>query len=264
MSKKAASPAPLHDVVMASESELTLPKPYYDQDGITIYHGDCFDFQWTGDVVITDPPYGTTQCKWDTPIDLVAFWDKVASSPAVVHCNQPFTSSLIMSNIKNYRHRWVWDKLVGASGHLNAKRQPMRRLEDIAVFGKCSYNPVMGVGEPVSHSGTGDSSKREGVNGKSDYIKTVDRTERYPIDLLCFKRVDTRHGRIHRTQKPVDLMSYLVRTYSSPGDTICDPFMGSGSTLVAAKLEGRKAIGIELEEQYCEAAAKRLSQGVLF
>lgn len=237
-----------------------------------LYNEDCFEtFKRLKpnsiDLVLVDPPYGTTQCKWDSIIPLKEMWEELnritkPNSPVLVMATQPFTSYLVCSNIKQYKYSWVWDKMTQPSGHLNAKKQPMKRTEDITVFCKsvASYYPIMWESKPVSHKGGQDKST--GVFGVNRVVEYNKRSERYPIDLICFQKVQTRTNRLHPTQKPVDLMEYLIKTYSNEGDTVLDFAMGSGTTGVACGNLGRRFIGCDsdVEHGYFQIAQQRIEE----
>lgn len=245
-------------------------KPYYEHDGITIYHGDCREILPTlskVDLVLTDPPYGATSSGWDVAIDGNIIFEMISrfECPIVLFAQQPYSSQLVCSKLGWFKHEWIWAKN-RASNFLNAKVQPMREHEQILVFfdGKVPYIPQKTEGhDPVNFS-------RRKANSSSVYgfhkeaVNNAGATDRYPRSILDFKCVDNCSAdRYHPNQKPVALMRFLCLTYSLLNDTILDFTCGSGSTLVAAKDLGRNAIGIELDEKYCEIAANRLAQGVL-
>jgi DNA modification methylase len=242
--------------------------PYYQRDGITLYHGDCLACMPllatnSLDAIVCDPPYGTTSCKWDSVIPLEEMWNQIGrvskpSAATVLHASQPFTTTLINSNREKFKYAIVWDRVVSPTGHLNAKTQPLRRVEDIAVFYALppTYNPQMGTGKPVSH--TGGKDRPRGVYGANKVVGCDEETSRYPVNIVCFKKVQTRSGRLHPTQKPVELMEYLIRTYTNEGDTVLEFAMGSGTTLVACVKTGRRGIGIEIDEKFCEVSANRV------
>ncbi len=245
-------------------------KPYYEHTGITIYHGDCLEIMPTlqaasVDLVLCDLPYGTTQNKWDAVIPFNALWveyERVCVGAIVLTASQPFTSALVMSNAKGFRYSWTWDKVNRITGFLNAKRQPLRNVEDILVFwpGKqTTYNPQMAAGKPYRVS-PAKVQHSDNYGGQKPVPLRVNEGTRYPTALLVIPG-DERGtvGRIHPTQKPVALMEYLIKTYTNPGDTVLDNCMGSGTTGVACVNTGRSFIGIEIEERYCEIAAKRLA-----
>lgn len=218
------------------------------------------------DMVMCDLPYGTTACKWDTIIPFEPLWAayrRVCKKNAaiVLTASQPFTSALVMSNVKEFRYQWTWDKMVTPTGHLNAKKMALRRTEDVLVFyhSQCTYNPQMTTGKAVSKTAT--TAQRKCVYGAHADTGCKDVTTRYPVNLLQIKKVDTRHGRLHPTQKPVALMEYLIKTYSNEGDTVLDNCMGSGTTGVACGNLNRRFIGIEkdTEHGYFQIAQQRIS-----
>ncbi len=215
------------------------------------------------DLVLTDLPYGQTRCRWDTPIDLERFWPLVwrALKPAgtVVHfAAQPFTSRLISSAYADFRYVWIWEK-PKATGHLNAKKQPLRAHEDIVVFYRQlgTYNPQFTEGKP--YKGTARPASKTTEHYSTYGAAREDNPGvRYPRSVLRFPHtLGKKEQKVHPTQKPVELLRYLVRTYSNPGDWILDPCEGAGSTGVAAALEDRSYIGIELDAQMSRHARKR-------
>lgn len=216
------------------------------------------------DMVLADPPYGTTSCKWDSIIPLEPMWEqlkRVTQSKGVIimTASQPFTSKLIMSNVEMFKYCWTWDKANRVSGHLNAKRQPLRVTEDICVFysSQPKYNPQMVDGEPYTAVSRG--RKTENYGTQADGVLTICDGKRYPKNLLRIP-ADERGsvGRIHPTQKPVALMEYLVKTYTLEGETVLDFTMGSGTTGVACVKTGRNFIGIEKDERYFAIAEERI------
>ena len=247
--------------------------PYYEHAGITIYLGDCLEIMPTlqaasVDLVLCDLPYGTTACKWDAVIPFAPLWAayrRVArqAAPIILHCAQPFTAALVMSNVAAFKYQWVWQKDAG-TGFGNCNRQPLRDHEDIAVFYSAQpvYHPQFARGAAYTTTSKG-GNHASGVyaGGGLNPITTENTGRRFPKTVLAFAR--EKRGRCHPTQKPVALMEYLIRTYTNPGDTVLDNCMGSGSTGVACINTGRNFIGIEIEERYCEIAAKRLAQEVM-
>ena len=182
----------------------------------------------TVDLVYCDLPYGTTQCKWDTVIDLDKWWALVwkvckPNAAVVLHSAQPFTATLVNSQIKYFKYDWVWEKSK-ATNYLNAKKQPLRAHESICVFYKKPpvYNPQMTQGTAYN-KGTAESE-----------------------------------GKLHPTQKPIALAEYIIKTYTNEGDVMCDPTMGSATACLAARNLNRDYIGIELEEEYFFIAEQRL------
>ena len=234
-----------------------------------LIHGDCLeemqkliDENVKVDLVLTDLPYGTTACKWDNIIPFEPMWDcinnivKNENTPILLFGNQPFTSRLINSNIKNFKYCWTWDKHI-PSGMSYAKYRPMQQTEDICVFtkngSKTIYNPQMiKRKKPIKGGGMKDSHSASSIGYKA-LKKTYD--YKNPITLIKFNKI--RRGSVHSTQKPVDLLEYFIKTYSNENDIVLDFTMGSGSTGVACKNTGRDFIGIELEEKYFKIAQMR-------
>ena len=217
------------------------------------------------DAIITDPPYGTTACKWDSVIDFDLMWEQLnriikPNGAIVLFGSEPFSSALRMSNIKNYKYDWVWNK-DRPSGHLNAKKQPMRDIENISVFYKkqCTYNPLMTIGKKSHSIGKAINDITCKNNSLYGDFKRVNREghEKYPRQVLKYSRP---HPPIHPTQKPVDLIEYLIKTYTNENETVLDFTMGSGSTGVAAKNLNRDFIGIENDANYFEIAKDRINK----
>jgi len=210
------------------------------------------------DLILCDLPYGTTQNKWDCVIDLKLLWEQYNriikdDGVIVLTASQPFTSNLIMSNIKKFKYEWIWDKRL-SSGHLNAKIQPMKRHESIVVFtnGKINYNPQMRKGKMRNdkcNSNSTNYGKQKPIERNSDLY--------YPTTIIDISNAN-RRGKKHPTQKPVALMEYLIKTYTNEGDLVLDNCMGSGTTGVACKSLNRNFIGIELNEKYFNIAKKRI------
>lgn len=233
---------------------------------IELIHGDCLDvlpaLGKKVDLVLTDPPYGTTKCKWDSIVPLESMWSALGNvtgdtTPIVLFGTQPFTSNVIGSNFKDFKYCWYWDKVI-PRGHLVAKKRPMAQVEDICVFYKMGvpYKPIM---EKREKPQRGKEGKRTEIMGgeSSGYEKVY--TEKYPTTLLRFKPVSAKE-RIHPTQKPLDLLEYLIKTYTNEGDTVLDFTVGSGSTCIAAESLGRNSIGIEKDEQIFEQARLRINK----
>ena len=229
-----------------------------------LYNGDCLEVMKTikdgsVDAIICDPPYGTTACKWDSIIDFDLMWEQLnriikPNGAVVLFGSEPFSSALRVSNIKNYKYDWIWEKPKG-TGHLNAKRMPMNNFENVSIFYKkqCTYIPQFTRGVPyLAKSG---KSSFEGYG--SDNRKGNDSDgRRYPKRVINFTPVE-RHTQ-HPTQKPVALMEYLIKTYTNENETVLDFTMGSGSTGVAAKNTNRNFIGIEQDESYFKIARARI------
>ena len=232
----------------------------------TIHHGNCLDILPTlpaqsVDAIIADPPYGTTACKWDSVIPLDAMWRELKRvikprGAVVLFAAQPFTSALVMSNAGWFRYVWVWEKQK-PTNFLQARKQPLRAHEDIVVFssGQAPYNP-QGTRATSVHSGRLNKAANgvyRSVPGAT-YVQTVGN---FPRTVLRF---DTDTTNPHPTAKPVELLRYLVRTYTNPGETVLDFTMGSGTTGVACAMEGRNFIGIELDAGYYDIAQRRIEQ----
>lgn len=241
--------------------------PYYEEHDIVIYHGDFRDVVPTlalapRTLLLTDPPYGTTDLVWDISINLEEFWTICDTNVAIVFTAQPFTTDLIISNRQQFRYELIWHKTMSA-GFLSANKRPLRSHENIIVFAKqfkeIVFNPQMELGTPYKK--TNRQVTRSSHYNKIRAISNEWKYGRYPKSVQFHSNANA--NSFHPTQKPVGLLMWLILTYSNPGECILDPFMGSGSTLVSAKNTGRHAIGIEQEERYCEIAVRRLAQEVL-
>jgi len=239
-----------------------------------IYNEDCLEGMKripdnSVDMVLCDLPYGTTACKWDTIIPFEPLWEQYKriikdNGAIVLTAAQPFTSALVMSNPKMFKYDWTWQKPKG-TGHLNAKKQPMRDKEDVLVFYKkqVNYNPQFTSGNPYK---AGKSGKKEKVfeKGHTTYgkfkksadIDSENTGTRYPKQVIKFGVVE--RGTLHPTQKPVALFEYLIKTYTNESETVLDNCMGSGTTAIAALNTGRNFIGFELDETYYNLANKRI------
>ncbi len=235
-----------------------------------LYHGDCFEVfptipQGSIDALISDPPYGTTALAWDKSIDWPAFWEaalRVCSERAVIvlFAAQPFATDLINSNRRLFRYELIWHKSI-AVGWLDARRRPLRAHENILVFARhlhaSTYNPQMETGHtPYRRQAKPDEALALHYGRGRKFTSGSPTGERYPRSVLHFP---SRNGPIlHPTQKPLALIEWLVKTYSYPGDTVLDPFMGSGTTGAACRETGRHFIGIEQDSAYFQGAESRL------
>jgi len=218
------------------------------------------------DMVLTDPPYGTTACKWDSVIPLEPMWEQLKrvikpNGAIVMTASQPFTTTLIASNMKMFKYCWVWKKS-RPTGHLNAKKQPMRKTEDICVYysKQCNYNPqglIMGVFNNTRPAKS-NKVKGEGVHGQERSDFGMSKFTNYPINIITVNNEHNVGNKIHPTQKPVALMEYLIKTYTNESETVLDFTMGSGTTGVACKNLNRDFIGIELDEKYFNIAKERI------
>jgi DNA modification methylase len=235
----------------------------HKDDNLWLMKGDCLNRMkeipdGSVDMILTDPPYGTTACKWDSIIPLEPMWEQLKriikpNGAIVMTASQPFTTTLIASNMKMFKYCWVWKKSK-PTGHLNAKKQPMKTYEDVVVFyGKqCCYNP----------QGVKPTSKMVSRTNRGNYGECSATTHQtvtgYPRNLVEFPSVDG----VHQTQKPVPLMEYLIKTYTNEGETVLDFTMGSGTTGVACMNLNRKFIGIEMDDKYFDIATDRI-KGVI-
>ena len=217
------------------------------------------------DAIITDPPYGTTQCKWDSVIPFKPMWEQLSriikpNGAILLFGSEPFSSALRMSNIKNYKYDWVWEKSQ-ATNFLNAKKQPLRAEENILVFYKKqpTYNPQMTKGKSYN-KGIRKKQTKDDVYGSFNQTEVKSEGNRYPRDVLYFKTAETEGKTFHKTQKPVKLMEYLIKTYTNENETVLDFTMGSGTTGVACKNLGRDFIGIEMDDKYFDIAKKRIEK----
>lgn len=213
------------------------------------------------DMVLTDPPYGTTACKWDSIIPLEPMWERLKrvikpNGAIVMTASQPFTTDLIQSNRKWFKYSLVWSKSQ-VTGFLNAKKQPLRSHEDILVFyqKQPTYNPKMVKGKRVLKSTGGDSTNYGKFTYKPHYSDQY-----YPKSIIEIPQNRFKGG--HPTQKPVELMEYLIKTYTNGGETVLDFTMGSGTTGVACVNLNRNFIGIEKDENYFNIAQTRIEQAI--
>jgi len=252
---------------------------------VKIYNQDCLEAMkeipdYSIDAIITDPPYGTTACKWDSVINFELMWEQLnriikPNGAIVLFAQQPFSSVLLVSNVKKFRHRFLWEKDKCAN-FMVAKAQPLKYTEDILVFCNVGFLKNQ-FGKPT---GTYNPQMREGKGNDRDLKKIVDKSknlddinkrdnptrlklsnnsakQRFPKDVL---NINTQHKRVHPTQKPVALMEYLIKTYTNENETVLDFTMGSGTTGVACLNTNRKFIGIENNKEYFEIALKRIQQ----
>lgn len=230
-----------------------------------LYCGDCLDVmpRLRGvDAVITDLPYGTTQAPWDGAVDMDRLWTAVKLlDPAVfiTTAMQPFSAALIMSNLAWFRYEIIWEKSK-ASGFLNAKRRPLSAHESILVFAprRAPYNPQMTAGEPYD-KGVRKEQTDGDAYGRFDAVEVKSAGGRYPRSVQYFKTAE-REGGLHKAQKPVALLEWIIRTFTDPGAVVLDPCMGSGTTGVACINTGRLFIGIERDKRIFAVASRRLTE----
>lgn len=255
----------------------TTPAITYSECYAQVFLGDCLELYKniepkSIDLILTDLPYGTTACKWDTIIPFDKLWEMVnyllkPNGAFITTASQPFTSALVMSNPKMFKYEWIWDKHIPRN-FINAKIMPMQKHENVLVFGKDKliYNPQMTLRDkPVTVKNYSkklkDSSYKLNTDGSN--LKSYTYTHKNP-DTIILNCWEANAGKTHPTQKPVKLMEYLIKTYSNEGMTIFDPCMGSGTTGVACKNLNRNFIGIEKDEAYFKIAEKRINARTLF
>ena len=234
-----------------------------------IYHSDCLvELQSIPDnsidMVLTDPPYGTTQNKLDTIVDMDAFWKEIKrvtkkNSAILIFTQMPFTATVVMSNPKMFRYEWICEK-ANPTGFLNARCMPMKCHENVLVFyGKLPvYHPIMEHGKPYRRGPEDKNSSN--YNAVKRLCSGNPTGTRFPRDVLKVSWRSAFGKTLHPTQKPVSLCEYFIKTYSNKGDIILDPFIGSGTTAVAAVNTGRKYIGFEQDDKYFDTAQNRLDK----
>ena len=257
-------------------------------DNIELWRGDCLELMCnipdkSVDMILCDPPYGTTACKWDKVIPFEPLWkqyNRIIKDNGVILLfgSEPFSSYLRMSNIKNYKYDWYWDKVTG-TGHLIAKYQPMQKIENISVFYKSrpTYNPqLVKLSEEEYKKKISKLSKKESYQSNSELtparkelsVNDINIEQYYykqPNNVLTYSKYMCECNNINRkhpTQKPVALLEYLIKTYTNKNETVLDNCMGSGSTGVACVNTDRKFIGIELDNTYFEIAKERIEKTV--
>jgi len=246
---------------------------------IKLYKGDCLEVMKgieTGsiDAIITDPPYGTTACKWDSVIDFDLMWEQLnriikPNGAIVLFGSEPFSSALRMSNIKNFKYDWIWEKTM-PSGMATSSYMPMKYHEIISVFvnkNKPTFNKQLG--ERNKSSLKRAKYKMQGSSHLSNHTKMGKHppTQYNPIKvnpktIIKFKSVPNtpKGNKKHPTQKPVALIEYLIKTYTNENETVLDFTMGSGSTMVACQNTNRNGIGIEMDDNYFDIAKKRIEE----
>lgn len=243
-------------------------------ENIKLMQGDCLELMkdipdGSVDMILCDLPYGTTACKWDSVIPFEPLWEQYKriikeNGAIVLFGSEPFTSHLICSNLPMFKYNWIWQK-DKATGHLNAKRQPMRTVETISVFYKkqCLYIPQLSKKPPENIRPA--TTKRKNIDNygsmDKESVRGIPIDMSYPKDILAFRACFGDKGKSnHPTEKPVALLEYLVKTYTNEGDLVLDNCMGSGSTGVACINTGRRFIGMELDPGYFEIAENRITE----
>ena len=249
--------------MMAGEKVISfenLNSAYYKTDDCLVYQGNCLEVMRTFpdefiDMILCDLPYGITACEWDKRIPLEPLWEQYKriikdNGAIVLTASQPFTSALVMSNIKMFKYAWVWNKVIQGN-FLLAKYQPMKIHEDIVVFGKekIKYFPIMKQG------------KLRMTGGGKSKLWNMEMTKRlndsyFPQSIITYS--NAKRGS-HPTQKPITLFEYLIKTYTNEGDLVLDNCMGSGTTGIACRNLNRKFIGIELDKDYVDMSIKRIT-----
>ena len=237
---------------------------------IDLLQGDCLELMkdipdGSIDMILADLPYGTTACKWDDVIPFDLLWEQynrvIKDNGAIVlTASQPFTSTLISSNLKGYKYNWVWEKSK-ASNFVQVKNQPLKNFEDICIFTKdgkkANYYPQMTEGEP--YKPRAGKKKTEVYNEIPNHtFRNGSKGLRYPKAIQYFKTSESEGKVYHPTQKPVALFEYLIKTYTNEGEIVIDNVMGSGTTGIACKNLNRNFIGMELDETYFNIAKERI------
>ena len=250
-----------------------------------IYHGEALETMdklinagVMVDAIICDLPYGTIACSWDNVIHFDDMWERLnklikPNGAIVLFGSEPFSSALRMSNIKNYKYDWVWEKTM-PSGMATSKFMPMKYHECLSIFvnnGKPTYNKQMAERSDVGKNRLKingkilNGNKSRGSHTSKDKLagtySEYDTKKVNPKSVLKFKSVPNCNGtKLHPTQKPVALMEYLIKTYTNENELVLDFTMGSGTTGVACKNLNRNFIGIELDESYFKIAEDRISE----
>lgn len=237
---------------------------------VELQHGDCLELMKqipdkSVDMILCDLPYGITACKWDNVIPFKPLWEQYNRiiKPHGAIClfgSEPFSSALRMSNIKNFKYDWIWNKKLAGNGIL-AKKQPLKIHEIVSVFNTSVYYPQMVKGK-FRRKMTGELKESE-ITGGNAIVSEYKNDLYYPQSIQEFSIANMRKGRLHPTQKPVALCEYLIKTYTNEGETVLDNCMGSGTTGVACVNTDRNFIGIELDDHYFEVATERINQAQL-
>lgn len=234
---------------------------------ITLLHGDCLEilddpkYNKSIDLVLCDIPYGCTASKWDQKLDLKKMWallDKICKidTPKIFFCNEPYASELRLSNFKDYRYNIIWVKNQ-KTGFLSCNKQPLRQHEIINVFYKKNgvYYPQFSIGDPYTVKRT----KQGNTYHSHKENLTVNKGSRYPTDVIYFNAPHVKN-RYHNTQKPTDLLEYLIKTYSNDNALVLDLTMGSASTAIACMNTKRRFVGVEIEHDIFNIALDRVNK----
>ena len=264
----------IKETLLQKEDYVSEYNPDLHLDINKIYQGDCLELMngipdKSVDMILCDLPYGTTACKWDTIIPLEKLWMQYKRvikdrGAIVLTASQPFTTSLINSNINMFKYEWIWDKHIPRN-FINAKIMPMQRHENVLVFGKnkINYYPQMIERDKpvrVKNYSKGDSAYKLNNDGTDDKERVY--THRYP-DTIIEGKWEANAGKLHPTQKPVSLFEYLIKTYTTEGELVLDNCIGSGTTAIACINTNRNFIGIELQEEYYKLAINRVNKHII-
>ena len=234
-----------------------------------IYNMDCLEGMKlipdkSIDMILCDLPYGTTVCKWDVIIPFEPLWEqynRIIKHNGVIALfgAEPFSSKLRMSNIKQYKYDWIWEKSK-ATNFLNAKKQPLRAYENICIFydKQPTYNPQMKKGESYN-KGVRKQQTKDDVYGSFNQVEVKSEGLRYPRNVIYFKTAESEGKAYHKTQKPISILEYLVNTYTNESEVVLDNCIGSGSTAIACINTNRNYIGFELDKQYYDIAINRIN-----
>jgi len=236
-----------------------------------IYNMDCLEGMKyiddkSIDMILCDLPYGTTKCKWDIVIPFEPLWEQYEriikdNGAIVLFGSQPFTSALVMSNLKLFRYELIWQKTL-ATNFMLVKKQPAKKHENILVFYKKqpTYNPQMEIGKPYKDK---PRKRTVGIHGNAETIKKAINNEgtRYPSSVQLFSNGN--NGNVHPTQKPVELCEYLIKTYTNENELVLDNCIGSGTTAIACINTNRNFIGFELDKEYYEIAKNRINKHII-
>jgi len=236
-----------------------------------IYNMDCLEGMKyiddkSIDMILCDLPYGTTKCKWDIVIPFEPLWEQYEriikdNGAIVLFGSQPFTSALVMSNLKLFKYEWIWQKTL-ATNFMLVKKQPAKKHENILVFYKKqpTYNPQMEIGKPYKDK---PRKRTVGIHGNAETIKKAINNEgtRYPSSVQLFSNGN--NGNVHPTQKPVELCEYVIKTYTNENELVLDNCIGSGTTAIACINTNRNFIGFELDKEYYEIAKNRINKHII-
>lgn len=252
-----------------NNSLIELRQPPYSQCTVsrsTFYLGDCLEIMShiedkSIDMILCDLPYGVTAAKWDKHIDIKSLWEHYnriikKDGTIALFSAQPFTTKIIASNERDFKYCWYWIKNQ-ATNFFHAKRMPVRKVEEICIFKKGKYYPQITDGHIPTNSAKGCSNGKA-YHGTNKRNYEGGKTTRYPNNVLDFKCVDN-YSRIHSSEKPVELLEYLIKTYTNEGNTVMDNCFGSASTAIACEKSNRIFVGMEKDEKYFEIAVSRVS-----